>query len=281
MSLRAYGDRCLIVSADDLGLHEDMNIGIQLAHAQGIVTSASVVACGEAFDHALAIIHDYPDLDIGVHLTLVEERPICSPREIPSLVGPDGRLLSSYRMFTARALSGLVRPAEVRRELSAQMERVISAGCRPSHLDSHQHIHLLPPVWGVTRELARRYGIRWIRLSYFGTIIGSWQTVADPFFRLGMNVLSAMRSDNSEEQIHTVGLHLSGRLSEPDLSRIITGLRPGVSELVTHPGITTPALSNRYRWRYDWSTELAALTSPGIVSLLKSCGVVLRRFGDA
>lgn len=96
------GARRLIVSADDLGLHEDINRGIEQAHNQGIVTSVSLVACGEAFDHAIAVLRSCPNLDVGVHLTLVEERPLSSPSEIPSLVGTDGRLYPSYRCFAGQ-----------------------------------------------------------------------------------------------------------------------------------------------------------------------------------
>jgi len=275
--------RLLIVNADDLGLHEDINRGIYLAHTEGIVTSASVVACGAAFDHASTIIQECAKLDVGVHLTLIEERPLCPATEIPSLVGPDGRFLPSYRHLTARILMGSVSPAEVRRELRAQIARVIATGCRPSHLDGHQHVHLLPPVWRVTTELAREFGIRWIRVPHFASLFRSPKSLFDPFFRLGLNILSAVTvslTNGAEPKIRTPGLHLSGRLVEGDLLRIVAALRPGISEIVAHPGIKTPALGARYRWNYEWSTELAALTSPQIISALRSNGVTLTRFSE-
>lgn len=273
--------RLLIVNADDLGLHEDLNRGIYLAHTEGIVTSASVVACGAAFDHASTIIEECAELDLGVHLTLIEERPLCPATEIPSLVGPDGRFLPSYRHLTARILMGTVSPEEVRRELRAQIERVIATGCRPSHLDGHQHVHLLPPVWRVTTELAVEYAIRWIRVPHFTSLFGSSKSLFDPFFRLGLNILSATTAsltNGAKPKIRTPGLHLSGRLVERDLLRIIAALRPGISELVTHPGIETPALGARYPWTYEFSTDLAALTSPQVISAIRSNAVTLTRF---
>jgi len=273
--------RLLIVNADDLGLHEDINRGIYLAHTEGIVTSASIVACGAAFDHASTIIQECVELDVGVHLTLIEERPLCPASEIPSLVGPDGRFLPSYRHLTARILMRSAPPSEVRRELRAQIERVIATGRRPSHLDGHQHVHLLPPVWRVTTELAAEYGIRWIRVPHFASLFASSRSVFDPFFRLGLNILStttASLRSGAEPKIRTLGLHLGGRLTEGDLLRVLAALRPGISELVTHPGLKTPALGARYHWNYEWSTELAALTSPQIISVLRSNGVKLTRF---
>lgn len=275
--------RSLVINADDLGLHEDINRGIYTAHTQGIVTSTSVVACGEAFDDAAAIIQECAELDVGVHLTLIEERPLCPPTEIPSLIGSNGSFLPSYRQFTVRVLMGLISPAEVRRELQAQVERVIAIGRAPSHLDSHQHIHLLPLVWCVTKDLARQYGIRWIRVPHFGSLIGSQRSLVDPFFRLGLNVLSAATaslSNGPERPISTVGLHLSGRLNEAEMLRMISTLRPGISEIVTHPGIKTTSLNARYHWNYEWSAELAALTSPRIISLLQSNDISLIHFSD-
>jgi predicted glycoside hydrolase/deacetylase ChbG (UPF0249 family) len=175
-----------------------------------------------------------------------------------------------------------VRRQEVHRELEAQIVRVISTGRRPSHLDSHQHVHLLPPVWAVTRELATQYGIRWIRIPHFDSLIGFESNLSLPIFRLGLNVLSTARRGLSgpREQIRTIGVHLSGRLNEPDLCRLITRLHTGVSELVTHPGVMTMALRERYRWNYEWSMELAALLSSRIASVLHSSGVSLTRFSD-
>lgn len=275
--------RLLIVNADDLGLHDDINRGIVLAHTRGIVTSASLVACGEAFEHAATIIHECPELDLGVHLTLVEERPLSPPEKVPSLVGPEGRFVPTYRRFAARMLLGLVSPAEIYHELQAQIERVIKTGRAPSHLDSHQHVHLLPSVWRVTTELARQYGIRWIRVPRFQSLVRSPRSLLDPFFRLGLNILSASATGQWSERdrrIRTIGLGLSGRLDDHDLLRLTTGLHPGISEIVTHPGINTPALTARYRWNYEWSRELAALTSPRIESLIRSDGISLTRFSD-
>lgn len=275
--------RLLIVSADDLGLHQDINRGIFLAHAQGVVTSASAVACGEAFEDAATILREYPSLDIGVHLTLIEERPLSPASRIPSLLTRDGRFLPSYRHFAARLLTGSVSPSDIRHELRAQIDRVVGLGRRVSHFDSHQHIHLLPGVWRITKELAKEYGVRWVRRPRFDSPFRSRRSVTDPLFRLGLNALSAIRiggASGRDQHAATSALHLSGHLTEPDLLRIVGCLHPGVSELVTHPGVSTPALRRKYRWGYDWSTELAALTSPSLRSAIHAHGVTLARFSE-
>ncbi len=270
--------RLLVVNADDLGLHEDINRGIHLAHTEGIVTSASVVGCGEAFEHAAMVIQQCPELDVGVHLTLIEERPLTPASDIRSLVQPDGRFLPSYRQLTTRMLGQGLASDEIRRELRAQIERVIALGRHPSHLDGHQHVHLLPRVWRVTVDLAKEYGIKWIRVPHFGSLFANSKSLLDPVFRLGLNVLRASRF--GVPRVRTPGLQLSGHLGHAQLLSIVGRLDPGLSEIVTHPGITTPELTSHYRWHYDWSNELRALTSPEIKAALRADGVTLTRFSE-
>lgn len=277
--------RRLIVNADDLGLHEDINHGIEQAHTQGIVTSASLVACGEAFDHAVEILRTCPNLDVGVHLTLVGgERPLCPPEEVSSLVGADGRFPHSYRRLAGTIW--LARPAEIRRELDAQIQRVIRAGLKPTHLDSHQHVHVLPKVWAVIKDLARGYGIRWVRAPRFASVFANSRSFLDPVFRAGMNLaaltttISIFSDEPQQKGIPTIGLESSGRLTEAALMHLVETLPPGTFELVTHPGVTTPGLCKRYPWGFEWSNELAALTSPRISEVRRSSGVRLTRFSE-
>lgn len=270
--------RWLVVNADDLGLHEDINRGIQKAHQEGIVTSASLVACGRAFEDALNVLRACPDLGVGIHLTLIEEAPLCRPERIPSLLNRSGRFHGSYRRFSERLFWGKIKAGELRRELEAQVRRVLEAGIRPSHLDSHQHIHLLPVVWQVATEFAGRYRIPFIRIPYFQPV---WRRLRAPWegvFRAGLNALSRVRRrqlDTLRAADFMAGLHVSGRLKESDLLSLLGALRPGICEVIVHPGVTTPALEGRYAWRFEWSGELSALTSAEVRSAVERFGVCL------
>lgn len=87
--MAASSERLLLVNADDLGLHLDINRGIERAHGEGIVRSASLSATGDAFEDALELCRRNPELDVGVHLTLVEERPLTDPERLGRLVTGD------------------------------------------------------------------------------------------------------------------------------------------------------------------------------------------------
>jgi predicted glycoside hydrolase/deacetylase ChbG (UPF0249 family) len=78
----------LIVNADDFGLAESVNRGIIVAHRDGILTSASLLANGSAFDQAIAASRQFPQLSVGVHLNISEGRPVSPAAQIPSLVKP-------------------------------------------------------------------------------------------------------------------------------------------------------------------------------------------------
>src|SRR5438876_252881 len=133
------GGRWLVVNADDLGLTTGTNAGIERAFREGILRSTSVMGVGSALPDAAARVRRMPGLGVGLHLTLVGERPVCAPRDVPSLVGRDGRLLPGYRAFLGRYLRGAVRPADLLREFQAQAEAVTALGLPLDHLDSHQH----------------------------------------------------------------------------------------------------------------------------------------------
>src|SRR4051812_30971879 len=154
--------RQLVVNADDLGISRGVNRGIIQAHRDGLVTSASLMANLPSAEDALARAAACPDLDLGLHLTLTAGRPLSRPDRVPSLVDADGsfHLLGT---LLARLSLGQVRADDLTRELTAQAEWALRRGVRPSHLDSHHHIHTHPRVAPIVIGLARQHGIGWVR----------------------------------------------------------------------------------------------------------------------
>src|SRR5215217_3286278 len=111
----------LIVHADDFGLSRSINEGILEAHCCGILTSASVMASGEAFDHAIQLVRGTPTLDVGVHLTLTEERPVLGCANIPTLLNDQGGFHANPGVFMQRYLFQRISLEDVRREFDAQI----------------------------------------------------------------------------------------------------------------------------------------------------------------
>jgi predicted glycoside hydrolase/deacetylase ChbG (UPF0249 family) len=235
----------LIVTADDVGLHRGMTEGAIRAHREGIVTACSIVANGVAFFDAVERLRDVPSLEIGVHLTLVEER---------SLTGM--RFPTSYVGFVREQKNRVA----IERELRAQIERVLAAGLHVTHLNGHQHVHMWPHVFGIVSNLADEYGIGYVRRvrdrGGRGGIVR----------RLSIAALNTLGTGGS-----TIGVMEAGHLTA---DRIIDLLRhvKRTTELVTHPGIDIDAYPH---WNYDWNAETEALCDPRVRTAIADRGIQL------
>ncbi|HEX5049506.1 MAG TPA: ChbG/HpnK family deacetylase [Gammaproteobacteria bacterium] len=272
----------LIVHADDFGISESVNQGIVDAHRRGIVTSTSVMANGAAFEHAVALAKECPTLDVGVHLTLTEERPVGGAAA--GLVDANGRFTPHALQFAARYAAGRIPLRAVRAELDAQIRRVLASGLPVSHLDGHQHVHVLPGIAGVVAELARAHGIRTVRYpaervrGYMLRNLAGARRLAEQIALGVFCALSPLRELRRIDEF--VGFYFGGRLDEANLATVLEGLPPGrTAELMCHPGDDDPR--GRYgHWRYSWAAERDALSSPRIRDLVLARGVQLISYRD-
>ena len=229
--------RSLIVTADDVGLHPGMTEGAIRAHRQGIVTACSIVAGGRAFSEAVARLHDVPSLEVGVHLALVEEKALTGIR-----------LPKTYASFVPRYLARTMGIDAIERELRAQIERVLETGLKVTHLNGHQHLHLLPRIFTVVARLAREYGVPYVRIV---------DDRGGATRRPAMSVLSALgrRARTGFTNDHTIGVAGAGHLR--DVALLLDHVE-GLTELVTHPGVDVSG----YAWGYAWEEETRSLCDP-------------------
>lgn len=268
MSRRAMG---LIVHADDFGLSEKVNEGILRAHLNGILTSTSIMANGQAFEDAVRIARSNPALDVGIHLTLIEEMPLLGAKEIPTLLTPDGKFHRNAIQFTQRYILGNISLKDVREELEAQIKRVIAGGISPSHLDSHQHLHMLPGILNIVAELSRKYGVPAIRFPREIGVFGRIGRI--PFIRivkaLVLNLFCRMGEGKIKRRTDSfAGFLFSGNLNKENLLNVISHISPGgTCEIMCHPGLDDPS-SPYLHWGYHWSDELSALIDKQISDLL-------------
>ena len=277
----------LIVNADDLGLTPAVNRGVVRAFQDGIVTSASLLVTGSAFEDAVALAQQNPKLDVGLHLALVEERAVLGPDVLPTLVDETGRFPRTSAEFIQRALLGGISWHEVEQEIAAQIALFEKAGLRLSHLDSHQHLHMFPPVFQIVRRLASWMDNVWIRNS-----AGPWRK--PPHVRMGrwiqqiglnLTCLSARALHGSslpEMPDGMYGFDVGGRLTPSALEQILRRIPDGLYELICHPGEDDADTRTRYsHWGYQWAEELKALTAPETQVVLKEHGITLTSFARA
>lgn len=272
--------RGLIINADDFGLTAGVSRGILTGHRQGLITSTSMLAVATGFDAAVALATSgqADDLGIGAHLALVgEDPPLLSAREVPTLVGKRGGFAPSWKPFLARVAARRVDPADVRRELTAQIERLGAIGRPLTHIDTHQHLHMWPLVRDVVLELAQVHGIGAIRVPWSRKSGPTGVTVR----RLARQLTEQVATRGLTAPEDFVGLDEAGALTEANFLDAIATLAAGkseIAELGCHPGEGADTERRRYRWNYQWEDELAAVQATAVRAAVGAAGFNLVNF---
>jgi predicted glycoside hydrolase/deacetylase ChbG (UPF0249 family) len=261
--------RRLVVNADDLGLHPRIDEGIVEARRRGILTSASVLATGRTAREAVRAAQA-AGLRVGVHLCLVTAlRPALPASEVPSLA-PGGVFRPSWSALVKDWALGRVRMSEAREELREQVRRARELGAEVDHLDAHQHVHALPGLAGLVRELAdeERLPVRWpVERPRPASVKGAL---------LSALALAARRP---ARVLELVGLSASGALDERALLGVLDALPEGDFELLCHPGFEPGVVVEDPAWRYGWELELAALVSDAVRRRVEERGIELTTYG--
>lgn len=277
----------LIVNADDFGYTRSVNRGIVSSCKDGIVTSATIMANGGAFEDAVACAKMNPQLGVGVHLVLVGGRCVAPAREIPSLADAEGNLPASLGALLRKLWARSIEPKEVARELRAQIQRVVEAGIEPTHVDCHKHTHLQPQVMEQVAAVAGEFGIRRVRKPYedFGTLfafaargrasVGQVamasvaHTTAGKFRRIAA-------AGNLRTPDRFLGVAATGTLDRDALFSMISSIGEGVTELMCPPGECDAELErSATRLKRQREVELEALTDPAVREALQRQNIEL------
>lgn len=213
----------VIFNADDFGLAPQANAAVVQLCRAGIVRSASLLVTGPAADEAIALARSLPALGVGLHLAWVHERPAAPPEEIPALLDHSGRLLVGHRQFMARFLTGRLPLAQVRREAEAQLQRMSAAGLAPTHLDSHQHLHLWPPLFDLCLDLCRQWRIPFLRRPGYGALFTGGFPVGPVRRRLMRHVITRLDRHLQRRAGQSLSAPTSGRQPTDPRAQMGTG----------------------------------------------------------
>lgn len=271
----------LIVTADDFGASIEVNEAVERAHRDGILTAASLMVAGEAVKDAVARARAMPELGVGLHVVLVEGRPVLPPEQIPALV--DG--MGNFRTDMARAGVTIFASPGARRQLAAEVEAQFAAfaatGLTLDHVNAHKHFHLHPTIAGTILRIGQRYGMRAARApieprrllrQVDGTDTGP--RVETIWARL---VRARLRRAGMLVPDRVFGLAWSGAMTPDRVRGVLERLPDGLTEIYTHPA--TGAYPGSAPG-YDYRGELAALVDPLAKSILTRERVALGRFAD-
>lgn len=282
--------RRLIVTADDFGLSAGVNRAVELAWQQGILTQTSLMAGGAAFDEAVAIAHRNPGLQVGLHLTLIQGRPVLPPERIPDLVGPNGCFPDNPVAVGMKLFFDPTLRLQLRAEIEAQILKLKQAGIPLSHIDGHLNIQMHPTVFALLTELMQLHGITSFRITRERLIRNlrhdRSRIVAKTAERLIFGALSAhavpsLRWHGIVHAAEVKGILNSGRITEAYLLAVLGELGPGTTEIYLHPGCLPDDEISRRMPDYHHEQELAALLSPSVKQRLKELDLSLCNYrGD-
>jgi hopanoid biosynthesis associated protein HpnK len=261
----------LIVTADDFGLHEAINEGVETASAAGVLTAASLMVGAPATQDAVRRARKLPQLRVGLHLVLADGWAVLPPRLIPALVGEDGRFadrmfVDGVRYFT---LPGVRRQLEA--EIRAQFAAFAGTGLPLDHVNAHKHFHLHPTLLEMIVRIGREFGMHAVRVPdeplWFSARGAGMAGAANAALLAPWLAMMKwrLRTAGIAYNDRVFGIACSGSLDEGTLLEILARLPPGVSEIYLHPAtrLQTPITSSMAKYRH--ADELDALLSARVL----------------
>lgn len=275
--------RGLIITADDFGAAVEVNEAVELAHRSGVLSAASLMAAGPAAADAIRRARRMPGLRVGLHVVLVEGRPVLPVSAVSRLVDHSGEFRAGMTGLAALiALSGRAR-RQAAAEITAQFEVFLAGGLRLDHCNAHKHFHLHPVIGGLLAQIGRRFGLRSVRVplespSVLGKVergsagMGSWLPAV-----FARRLARRLRGEGFLVPDHVFGLRWSGHMTAARLRGLIDHLPDGLSEIYLHPAVGPFAgAAPGYRYR----EELDALLSGDVAAACRCASLRLGGFGD-
>jgi hopanoid biosynthesis associated protein HpnK len=273
----------LIINADDFGFSQGVNAAIIQAHEEGILTSTSLMVSGDAAQEAIALAKNNPHLAVGLHLVLVCGKSVLPPSQIPNLVDSQGNFSNNPTQAGLNYQFNQATRAELRLEISAQLEKFRDSGLNLAHVDGHLHLHVHPVILNILTEFAAEFQIKFIRLpseelsknlkidnrNLFTKII--WSIVFGQLRRYGEGLLKANQIKFADR---VYGLLQTGDMSEEYLLGLIPQIEAELVEIYSHPDLVNTEINN------GGEVELVGLLSKQVREMLTVKGFELSNYNQ-
>jgi hopanoid biosynthesis associated protein HpnK len=267
----------LIVTADDFGADVAVNEAVEIGCRQGVLTAASLMVAAPAATDAVARARTLPSLAVGLHLVLVEGRPILPPPQVSRLVDGRGLFRQDMAAAGARMFFDPAARRQLAAEIAAQFEAFAATGLRLDHVNAHKHFHLHPTIAGLILAIGARHGLRAARAPVEpGEVLRAVEPdVAQPLFSplnaMGRALRARFRRAGVMTPDQVFGLRWSGAMTRSRLAGLVERLPDGVSEIYLHPAVADAYPGSAPGYRY--CEELEALVSPEVVVRLNRSNI--------
>ncbi|MBN8925844.1 MAG: PTS cellobiose transporter [Rhodospirillales bacterium 69-11] len=267
----------VIFSADDFGLSEAVNEGIERAHRDGILRSASLMVAAPAAADAVRRARSMPGLRVGLHLVVIEGPAVLPPAEIPELVNAAGQFPSDQLRLGVRYFFRSAVRAQLAAEIRAQFAAFAATGLPLDHANAHKHMHLHPTVGALLLRIGRTFGLRAVRvpaepasvLADCGTRTGTGDHLLNRWTDL---LRWQARRAGMVTNDHCFGLAWTGGMTADRLVRLAAHLPDGVSEVYFHPAAARDPLLDRLMPAYQHEGEMQALLDPAVDAAFRTAG---------
>ena len=273
----------IVVTADDFGAAVEVNDAVEQAHRKGILTAASLMVGAPHAADAVERARRMPSLRVGLHLVLVEGRPVLPASQVSELLDKTGAFRTDMAGLGVKIFFGAKARRQLAAEMTAQFEAFRVTGLELDHVNAHKHYHLHPTVGRLVLDIGCRFGMRAVRvpaepraalsqvesepMPERGWFVAPWaMLLRHQFLKAGMLVPDAV-----------FGLKWSGAMTTERLAGIIGHAPVGLSEIYLHPATRAyPGSAPGYRY----AEELAALTSAEVLAATHDPNVRLGGFAD-
>lgn len=264
----------LAITADSYGLTDGINKGIASLARTRAITGVSIMC------HPAAKLDELDDLKnsgvlTGVHLVMVEERPILADDPgLKPILDRRGCFPDSWQRLCFMVLLKPWVLQALKREVEAQINRFVELGLSLDFINSHQHVHLFPPIWMTLRPLLESYKVPIRGTAQWDWQGWSFQGVLHAVSWLSWHVGSRMKNSLS---LKPIGLNFSGRFSMAATRELLADVhgfsRWEVPEFVVHPGFEDRQARDHYvHWGYRWDQERTTLASEPFQTFLEQSG---------
>jgi predicted glycoside hydrolase/deacetylase ChbG (UPF0249 family) len=280
-------EKRLIINADDFGLCESVNKGIVDAHTKGVLTSATIMANMPAAEHAVELAKNLTTLGLGVHLNLTAGKPLCQDNAVKLILDSQGHFaLSPGKLALASLISGKARTA-IETELASQIQWLIDKGIKPTHLDSHKHIHSFPTIFPIVSRLAKRFGVPAIRYTFEPKLVSRlpWP-LTDRESRKRASLIRTMAKINRFQNSAffktdcLLGINHVGKINTAFMRAVSLYNIASTAEVMTHPGYTYDLDANKTRLFKQREIAVEALCSEKTKQSFKEAGIKLIHYGQ-
>jgi hopanoid biosynthesis associated protein HpnK len=277
--------RRLVITADDFGADAAVNEAVEIAHRQGVLTAASLMVGAPAAADAAARARALPGLRVGLHLTLVDGRPVLPAAQVSRLVDEKGQFRTDMAAAGARMFFDPLARRQLAAEIAAQFQAFADTGLALDHVNAHKHFHLHPTIAGLVLKIGARHGLRAARVPVEPARVlaavepGAGQGGVSPFNLMAKALRARFRRAGLVVPDAVFGLCWSGAMTSGRLSGLIAHLPPGFSEIYLHPAAAADYPGSAPGYRY--LEEFAALTAPEVALALRRSNIRVGGFDQA